>query len=202
MIRTYKSVATLFLIAFFVLALSVKSTQAAEDFLSEGGAYPEKDEVLTSLLNPHEQINDEGNIIWSKCTICHPTMPNVKTARNIKSVDLYFAYDLKLLCYKCHPQRVHPGGEWVGRALGGERRMGAPNHLIVPPPKIARSMQMSLKETYTILPKEPGSGKIFCATCHNPHERGLLRGRADTGGDNRQRIRSTGMAVCQLCHRK
>jgi hypothetical protein len=158
--------------------------------------------ALKSLINPHDQIDDEGNVQWNKCVICHPVTPDVDKARSIADVKLHFASDLKQLCYRCHPQRVHPGSEWAGRAMRGDNVIGAPNHLVVPPKKIAEGIEMSLKETFTMLPLEPGSGKVFCATCHNPHERGLLKGRADTGGDDAQRLRTVGVAICQLCHRK
>ena len=158
--------------------------------------------VLRSLLNPHEQINDEGEILWNKCYICHQVMPDIKKAKSIDDVRIRFEDDPKQMCYRCHPQPMHPGGEWIGRAFG---RVGAPNHLVVPPPRILLNQQLSLKETFTMLPRDPKTGKQFCATCHNPHERGLLIGRADTGADSQQRkrtIRLVGATVCQYCHRK
>lgn len=163
--------------------------------------YP-KEVVLRSLLNPHEQINDEGAILWNKCSICHPVMPDIKKAKSIEDVKIRFEDDPKQMCYRCHPQPMHPGGEWIGRAFG---RIGAPNHLVVPTPVIIRNQELSLKETFTMLPRDPKTGKQFCATCHNPHERGLLIGRADTGSDSQQRkrtLRLVGATLCQYCHRK
>jgi hypothetical protein len=194
------------LIILFLLALSFNATvliAAEEDpYAPVVKKYYPQAQVLRSLINPHEQINDEGEIIRSKCIICHPVMPDVKKAKSIADVKIRFEDDPKQMCYRCHPQPMHPGGEWVGRALG---RIGNPNHLVVPPPVILKNQELSLKETYTMLPLDPKTGKQFCATCHNPHERGVLIGRADTGADSQQRkrtLRLEGATVCQYCHRK
>lgn len=180
-------------VLFAVLPLSSHAEQGYEGYTYQ--------EVLGTLVNPHEQITDEGYIRWAKCAICHPEVPDIEKAKSIEDVKLLFEDDLKQGCYRCHPQRIHPGGEWIGTALGREK--GAPNHLIVPPPQIRENIELSMKENSVILPFEPGTGKIFCGTCHNPHERGLLIGKADTGADNEKRLRAMpGGSVCQHCHRK
>jgi hypothetical protein len=63
-------------------------------------------------------------------------------------------------------------------------------------------MRLEKKEVPVLIPLDPASGKIICSTCHNPHERGLLYGRADWGADQSVRLRSEGLDVCQYCHRK
>ena len=186
------------LIILIAAILNAGFAYAVED--NEG--YYSRAYMLRSGVNPHEQINDEGEILWNKCYICHQVMPNIKTAKSIADVKIRFEDDPKQMCYRCHPQPMHPGGEWVGRALG---TVGAPNHLVAPPPNILRNQALSLKEGYMMLPLDPKTGKQFCATCHNPHERGLLIGRADTGSDTVQRKRTekiVGANVCQYCHRK
>ena len=54
------------------------------------------------------------------------------------------------------------------------------------------------------MPLEPGTGKIFCATCHNPHERGIqFIAEADRGADNTQRLRAGREGgICLMCHLK
>lgn len=158
-----------------------------------------KDRVPTGL-NPHDQIDDEGYILWNKCLICHPEVPNIKETRSIEDVKLRFEDDVKQGCFRCHPQRMHPGGEWVGASLSGTT--GAPDHWIRPPDYIEKNIEQSLKEIDVILPLEPRTGKIFCATCHNPHEKGLLVGKPDKGADADWRLRSGGGPICQYCHRK
>lgn len=155
-----------------------------------------------SLINPHEQIDDEGDILWNKCLICHPEVPDIKKAKSIADVKIRFEEDMKMLCYRCHPEVMHPGGGWFG-SNKRDPYAGAPNHWIKPPDNILKNIEISLKETPIILPLEPKTGKIFCATCHNPHERGLLIGKADRGADYDRRLRSAGgTIICQYCHRR
>lgn len=157
-------------------------------------------ERVPTGLNPHDQIDDEGYLLWSKCLICHPEVPDIKKAKSIADVKLRFEDDIKQGCFRCHPQRMHPGGEWIGVSI--LNKPGAPDHWIKPPEAIAKNIEKALKEIEIILPLEPKTGKIFCATCHNPHERGVLLGRADKGADADWRLRSGGGPICQYCHWK
>ncbi len=168
-------------------------------FLANAQEIDQKEGVPTGL-NPHDQIDDEGYVLWNKCLICHPEVPDIKEAKSIADVKLRFEDDIKQGCFRCHPQRMHPGGEWAGAALSG--KPGAPDHWIRPPEVIGKNIEMTLKELDIILPFEPNTGKIFCATCHNPHERGLLLGKAEKGADNEWRLRSAGGPICQYCHRR
>lgn len=156
------------------------------------------DAARNSLINPHNQINDEGEIIWTACLVCHTNTPDLDKERSINDAQLRHDDDMRQICWKCHPVRVHPGAEGMAIVIPDKK----PNHLIIPPSEKKLNMRLSAKEAGMILPLEPKSGKIFCATCHNPHERGLLAGAADTGADHRQRLRSAGVDVCQFCHRK
>lgn len=158
-----------------------------------------KERVATGL-NPHDQIDDEGYVLWNKCLICHPELPNIKEAKSIADVKLRFEDDIKQGCFRCHPERMHPGGEWIGATMLG--RSGAPDHWIKPPEAIEKTIERSVKTFDTIMPLEPETGKIFCATCHNPHERGLLIGKADKGADYDLRLRSGGGPICLYCHGK
>lgn len=160
----------------------------------------DRGQALLSLINPHEQIDDEGEILWGKCLICHPEVPDIKKVKSIDDVKLRFEDDLKMLCFRCHPEKMHPGGDWMGAAMG--KGPGAPNHWIKPPEQIARHIEKTLQRLPIILPLEPKTGKIFCATCHNPHERGLLTGKAEYGADHELRLRSPGGPICMFCHSK
>lgn len=159
----------------------------------------ERSEALSTIMNPHEQINDEGEILWSTCLICHQNVPDIQKDKSIKDVKLHFEDDPNQLCRNCHTVRIHPGTEGISATMSG---YVAPDHLIVPPKNIMMSLRLAKKEIPMILPLDPKSGKIICATCHNPHERGLLVGRADWGGDYSMRLRSAGLDICQYCHRK
>lgn len=160
----------------------------------------EREKALRTVINPHEQINDEGEILWGTCTICHQNTPDMVQEKSVNDVKLHFPDDLNQICVRCHDVKPHPAGEGgIGASMSG---MAAPDHLVVPTKAIKQNMRMSLKEIPMILPLDPKSGKLFCGTCHNPHERGLLPGRADYGGDYTQRLRSAGLDICQYCHRK
>lgn len=157
-------------------------------------------EALRTIINPHEQINDEGEVLWQTCLICHTETPDIIKSKSIKDVKLRFDDDLNQICYRCHSGvKPHPAAEESEAMMSGYK---APDHLVVPSKVIKLNMRLILKDIPTILPVDPKSGKIFCATCHNPHERGLLVGRADYGADHLKRLRSAGLDICQYCHRK
>jgi formate-dependent nitrite reductase cytochrome c552 subunit len=43
--------------------------------------------------------------------------------------------------------------------------------------------------------------KVTCVTCHNPHEKGLLKGGAGVGADEEHRLRlATFNEICSPCH--
>ncbi len=156
--------------------------------------------ALKSMMNPHEQINDEGEVLWGTCTICHTGIPDIKGQTPLKDLSMRYSEDgLSAICMRCHQVPKHPGAEGVGVSMSG---FAAPDHLTVPSSGVLLNMKLIVKDIQTILPLDPKSGKIICATCHNPHERGLLAGRADYGADHSFRLRSAGLDICQYCHRK
>ncbi|MBI5233419.1 MAG: hypothetical protein HY880_03615, partial [Deltaproteobacteria bacterium] len=72
---------------------------ALPSFAQEGYEGYSYQQVLNTLINPHEQITDEGNIRWAKCAICHPETPDIEKAKSIDDVRLLFEDDLKQGCY-------------------------------------------------------------------------------------------------------
>ncbi len=161
---------------------------------------PYTDEVaLKLLINPHEQINDEGEVLWAKCLICHRNVPDIRKERSIRDVKLRIEKEVKELCYRCHTVIQHPGAFGVTAALLGRP---APLHMIKLPLRKYNNIRRALKEISTIMPFDPTTGKVTCPTCHNPHERGLLVGRYNWGADSIRRLRTEGLDICQNCHRK
>jgi len=152
-----------------------------------------------SLINPHEQINDEGEILWSKCLICHAKMPDTENLHSSVNMEIRFNNNYNKVCYICHVVHKHPGSEGIGPQMSG---FVAPSHLREFSRKLYLNMRLEKKEVPVLIPLDPASGKIICSTCHNPHERGLLYGRADWGADQSVLLRSEGLDVCQYCHRK
>lgn len=140
-------------------------------------------------LNPHDQINDEGELMEDICLYCHDELPDPRVDKGIGAVK-FVVDDLKLLCQRCHRNRPHPGGQFMNF-----------DHLVTPSPKIKFFIGLAEKKYNVALPLEPGTGRIFCATCHNPHERGVLRGRYNKGADAPQRLRlKSGFQICSGCH--
>ena len=158
-----------------------------------------RDEALKTIMNPHEQIGDEGYILWDRCLICHREVPDTDKNKRIDDVKLRFEGDLKWMCLSCHNVIKHPAAVGVSAALGGSK---APNHLVEPPKEKHLNLRLIQKDVPAYVPLEPETGRIFCATCHNPHERGVIYGRGDWGADYVNRLRTYGLDICQYCHRK
>ncbi len=156
--------------------------------------------ALLSIINPHEQIDDEGRVLYRTCLICHTEMPEIRKKVDIKDVKVRFGdEDYNKICLICHTIKKHPGSEGIDVMMAD---MVAPDHMVVPSTKVKLSIRITKKEIPMIMPLSPKDGKIICSTCHNPHERGLLPGRADWGGDYLVRLRSAGLDICQYCHKK
>lgn len=183
-------------------AWAAKKTEPPPAPAAAAAAAPQYDRalVLKSMMNPHEQINDEGEVLWGTCTICHTVVPDIKGQVPLKDLPMRYSEDgFSAICQRCHQVAKHPGAEGAGVSMSG---FAAPDHLTVPSSGVALNMKLIVKDIPTILPLDPKNGKIICATCHNPHERGLLAGRADYGADHSFRLRSAGLDICQYCHRK
>ncbi len=172
-----------------------------------GGPYAERTNLCFQChdpkdyerYNPHDQITDEGELDTEQCFFCHNVTPNRAQAKSIDDVTFNVAEDLKMLCTGCHPYKPHPGGVWYQPR--GNLAGGGPNHLREPPPEIAERMQRMQAKEGTIMPLDKSTGRIFCATCHNPHERGVqyLR-KADVGADGYKRLRRGKYEICMTCH--
>ncbi len=158
-----------------------------------------REEALRTLINPHEQINDEGEVLWAKCLICHRNVPDMEKERSIKDVKLRIENEVKEICYRCHTVLKHPGGLGATAVFYGK---AAPLHMIKMPKRKYDNLRIMLKEINTVMPFDPATGKITCPTCHNPHERGILVGKNNWGADSPWRLRSEGLDICQNCHRK
>ncbi|MBE9537056.1 MAG: hypothetical protein IMF07_07715 [Proteobacteria bacterium] len=140
-------------------------------------------------LNPHDQISDEGELNDGICLYCHEEEPDPQKDKGITQVK-FVMEELKDLCLRCHRERAHPGGKWINF-----------DHLVTPPKKIMFFMRHTEKMKNVALPLEPGTNKIFCCTCHNPHEKGVLRGGYDKGADSDRRLRlGAGFEICDACH--
>lgn len=142
------------------------------------------DEKKYKMLDPHNQLNENGDIIAEKCLYCHVEKPDEKTA-TFKEVKLIG--NLEILCQRCHGERIHPANA---------------NHLHKPSEVTLAIMKEGEKQYGIVLPLD-SDGRISCPTCHNPHEKGVIpadRSGAKGAGE-KFRHRLPGQ-ICMACHQK
>ena len=146
-------------------------------------------------LNPHDQLTKSGKVREDICLICHEDGSKLKTATNFDQVDFNEKEDLSNMCIGCHPYQPHPGGTFSVSSKG------PPDHLVKPNKRFVTHMEKMAKKNGIVLPLTPGSGKIFCGTCHNPHQKGVIKtAAAARGAGTPKRLRMQQM--CANCHDK
>lgn len=160
-----------------------------------GVCYQCHDKAGHQRLNAHDQISDSGELNEQRCLICHRQMPQQDAAGKSRNAALRIDVDRKEICLNCHKWRPHPGGDM------SIFRKGTPEHLVVPPADIKKHIDRVNSRGKIILPLEPRTGKLYCATCHNPHERGVIKDkRRARGADENNRLRM--QKICRNCHVK
>lgn len=167
-----------------------------------GGPYKDRTDICYlchdagkyQRLNPHDQLTRSGQVKKQSCLICHKDGSKLKTASSIDEVDFNVTDDPAKMCTGCHPYQPHPGGSF---SFSGK---GPPNHLVQPSREVASRMKLMSKKNGIVLPLAPGSGKIFCGTCHNPHQKGVLMNAAARGAGSKNQLRMQQM--CANCHDK
>jgi len=134
-----------------------------------------------SSLNPHDQIDESGEVYQKKCLYCHVTVPSVSgVGETLKYTDT-----LTALCVSCHLTGPHPNGT---------------DHLRPLPRAMADNLREYEERRKVRLPLEEEM-RVTCITCHNPHERGLLKGPGGIGADEANRLRlTTYNEQCTPCH--
>jgi hypothetical protein len=132
-----------------------------------------------SSLDPHDQIAESGEVYQRKCLYCHTTVPSAGAG----SDGLEYTDTLTALCVSCHQTGPHP----------------TQDHLVRLPQRM-RSNLLEYEELRKVrLPLD--ADNVTCSTCHNPHERGLLKGPAGVGADEEKRLRLTTFnEQCTPCH--
>lgn len=140
-------------------------------------------EIKFKKYNPHKQLNASGDVIELTCLYCHLEIPEAKQA---EFKDIKLIGNLDMICNRCHKK-------------AGEQSLHA-RHLRKPSAKVAASIKQLENKFGIILPFNE-EGKITCATCHNPHERGVIpsekAGAKGADEENRHRIPEN---ICMQCH--
>jgi hypothetical protein len=139
-----------------------------------------EDEKFSSL-DPHDQIDETGEIYSKKCLYCHATVPSVTADPD----ELRYTDTLTALCVSCHRTGPHPAAQ---------------DHLLPMPPAMLGTLREYEERRQVRLPLDE-ERRVVCTTCHNPHERGLLKGPAGVGADEKVRLRlTTYNEQCTPCH--
>ena len=148
-------------------------------------------------LNPHDQIDDKGKLKAEKCRTCHAdTVERLEQVTDIDQLRFNATGSLSTMCWGCHPWTPHPGGQFTFF-----KKKSGPDHLKKPPQKILQRLEKMTEKNNINFPLEPGTGKIFCATCHNVHEKGVIKDPEKAkGAGSRKRLRA--QEICTYCHLK
>ncbi|MDW7772998.1 MAG: cytochrome c3 family protein [Desulfobulbaceae bacterium] len=136
-------------------------------------------------LNPHKQLTEQGEIVEETCLFCHASIPDVRFIGPEKVS--FIIHNPDEYCVGCHHGFTdnHPAGV---------------NHLVEPSDKIMAAIQTSVERVGVELPLF--NKKIVCATCHNPHEEGVIKiSAAATGAERENKLRlMPGRRQCTGCH--
>lgn len=182
-----------------------KSELGLNPYFLRGGPYTARSDVCYRChekkayqrLNPHEQMDKNGKLKQDKCALCHKNIAKLDSAKSIKDVDFLVSGDLSNMCKGCHKWNPHPGGSF-NFSFSGKKKKG-PNHLVVPPQRIRDTIREMSNKTGIRMPLDPQNGQVFCGTCHNPHQKGVIKvSEAAHGADEKFRLRK--QDICGQCH--
>lgn len=166
------------------------------DFLREGPYLLQRDicfkchhQERYKGMNPHEMLDERDGFRrivggMTVCVICHEGTPNPDVDR---TGDVRFRADVGFLCWRCHPP--------MANALFQAR------HLLVEPSlPMRRNLEKNEREMDVLLPLVPRD-RVTCSTCHNPHEKGVIRLEAAAkGAGEPDRLRIPSPRLCFACH--
>ncbi len=136
-------------------------------------------------VNPHIQIDTRGTVMTNRCLYCHQSVPDTETASGIDSVS--FTTQRTALCVSCH----------------NDKRIDHPARA-----DHSGSMNDDMRSQYTRAVRETGvdlplfDNAVFCGTCHNPHDEGVIRRKeASYGSGKKYFLRlDGGFDLCVMCH--
>ena len=128
-------------------------------------------------LNPHKQASADRDV----CLNCHQIAPDPSQAQS--GADAPLKADSDTICAGCHAQQLksHPARS---------------DHLVQPSDRVKESLRIS----GALL--EISGDSIHCVTCHNPHDKGVVkRKKAEPGAGEPFLLRlNGGYELCSACH--
>jgi len=129
-------------------------------------------------VNPHESmLDEEGGLKRATCLFCHEVVPDpeVDTFRTIK-----LRASPAFLCWRCHEPM--PGKFFK-------------THFLAKPDK---QLVMEMRKSGLLFPLDP-AGRVTCSTCHNPHQKGIMKNtEAKKGAGTKFMLRYK--SICKNCH--
>jgi hypothetical protein len=137
------------------------------------------------MFNPHRQLNAQKEIIQEKCLYCHTQLPDVNQTR---TENARLIGDFETLCIRCH--------------MKTPRQDFHAKHLRKPTDDVLLRIKQMEDQHGIILPLN-GEGMITCATCHNPHEKGVIpdiRAGAKGAGERFRHRLTNHDSMCIKCH--
>ncbi|MCA1933374.1 MAG: hypothetical protein LDL13_07340 [Calditerrivibrio sp.] len=136
-------------------------------------------------FNPHYQIDIEGNINYSTCTVCHIATPKIDYDYNAAIKTL--KGDPDKVCNGCHQIKgVHPTGtDHISKYVSGFSKY------FIEKKYKEKNINFYLGE----------NDKLICVTCHYPHN---FEEKSLNQLKNKRRVRSNldSYDICLLCHLK
>ena len=137
-------------------------------------------------MDAHLQLDSQGNVKGKVCLFCHGSPPNTRVL-GIEHVG-FNTESLDEFCTCCHGDdnliENHPRGP----------------HLVEPTEVVSEAIKTAVERIGVELPLY--RDKITCATCHNPHQKGVIQiEEAAMGSENEFRLRlSDSFLLCRGCH--
>ncbi|MHB8788841.1 MAG: hypothetical protein ACYDBT_03060 [Desulfobulbaceae bacterium] len=104
-----------------------------------------------------------------------------------KTKDVRFRADIGFLCWRCHPPMANA--------------LFQAQHLLVEPSfEMLQTLAKNETAMDVLLPLVPRN-RVTCSTCHNPHQKGVIRREAATkGADAPDKLRLPSPRLCFACH--
>jgi len=137
--------------------------------------------------NPHQQRDGAGNVLRERCLYCHQSAPDADASASI--ADVSFKTETSAFCAACHgkEENFHPA-----RA----------NHIVAASEQMQSAIRSAEEKHAVSLPLF--RGEIFCGTCHNPHDRDIIRRAAAAKvADEKLRLRlGASFDLCVACHKE
>jgi hypothetical protein len=137
-------------------------------------------------FSPHKnQLKRNGEINEDVCLFCHTEVPDRAVFNPAENRKL--SAPMETQCKNCHmgKTRLHP--------------IRVNHYSRMPPDRIIAMMKFSERRIGLVIPRS--KGRIVCSSCHNAHQRGVLKNPITRkGADSRKRLRVEGYGICLTCH--